>query len=445
MKVFDLALRCDFLLTLEGGKTDCLRDQVIGISHSKIDAIFPWAEGLTKTPWRAKEFIHAKDQVVLPGLVNTHTHLAMSLFRGLADDLPFNDWLYKAILPAESKRVDAEFVRVGTRLAALECIQSGVTTVCDMYYFENIVAEELERAGLRAVVGEAITDFPAPDDKLLNGEKYKILEQMVERYGSSQTITPCVAPHAPYTCSDETIQAAVKFASRHQLPLMIHVAETLPENSESMKKYSKTSVQRLHDLGVMSSPHIFAHCTHVTDEDIALMARAHTGVAYNPESNMKLGVGAAPFSKLVKAGIAVGLGTDGAASNNDLSILREADTAAKLQKLSQSNSIAMTASDALRAATIEGARALGLDKVTGSLEPGKFADLICIDVSTPQMIPHFDFPSLLVYSSAGAGVKTVICHGKILLEEGNVKTLDAKRVCADALAYQQLIQSSITV
>ncbi|MGK5088182.1 amidohydrolase [Bdellovibrionota bacterium FG-2] len=445
MKVFDLAVRCDFLLTLEGGKSDCLRDQVIGICGSTIDSVFPWADGLWKTPWRAKEFIYAKDQVVLPGLVNAHTHLPMSLFRGLADDLPFNDWLYKAILPAESKQVDAEFVRVGTRLAALESIQSGVTTVCDMYYFENIVAEELEKAGLRAVVGEAVTDFPAPDDKFLKGEKYKILAQLVERYQSSKTITPCVAPHAPYTCSDETIQKAVKFASRHQLSLMLHVSETLPEIHESLKKYAKTPVQRLHDLGVMSSPHIFAHCTHVTDDDIELMARAHTGIAYNPESNMKLGAGVAPFSKLVKAGIAVGVGTDGAASNKDLSILRECDTAAKIQKLSQSNNTAMTASDALRAATIEGARALGLDKVTGSLEPGKFADLICIDVSTPQMIPHFDLPSLLVYSSAGMGVKTVVCHGEILLEEGMPKTLDSKRICADALAYQQLIQASITL
>lgn len=439
MNEFELGIRCDYLLSMANGSSQVGRDYFLGIVGDKIAAVAPWAE----KPWKTKRLIDAKNKVVMPGLINGHTHLAMSLFRGLADDHPFSDWLFNYILPLEAKLVDPAFVRVGTTLAALESIRFGVTTVCDMYFFADIVADVLEHAGLRALVSEAITDFPSPDDKQLNGKKYEIIDKMREKYSQNARIIPCLGPHTPYTCSDETLKTVRTYSEKQGMPIVIHVSETRNEVEESLKKYSKTPVSRLFDLGILAHKTVCAHCVHVTDQDIELMAKSKASAIYNPESNMKLGAGVAPIPKLLRAGVAVGIGTDGAASNNDLSIFREMDSGAKLQKLSHENNAAITAIQILRLATLEGARALNIDQNVGSLEEGKLADIILVDLLYPHMQPVHDIASQLVYSATGMEVDTVICNGKILMENSKMQTLDNHKIYREASQYQSIIQASL--
>ena len=281
---YDLGVRSDYFLPLSGGAGQVGRDVFLGIRDGRIAKIAPWFS----ESWKARRFIEAKNQVVMPGLVNGHTHLPMTLFRGLADDLPFNEWLHQYIIPLEAKLVDPEFVRVGTELAALESIRSGVTTVCDMYFYEETIADVLDRVGLRALVSGAILDFPSPDNKDLSGVGFRTVERMCERFLSHPRITPCFGPHAPYTCGDETLRRVVKEASRLGAPVVMHVAETAGEVDASLKQHQKTPVKRLFDLGVLSQHSIFAHCVHLSDEDMELMAKTGTSAIYNPESNMKL-------------------------------------------------------------------------------------------------------------------------------------------------------------
>ncbi|MDZ4677722.1 MAG: amidohydrolase [Oligoflexia bacterium] len=439
MSEFSLGIHCDYLLTMSGGSGKVLHDQFIGVNGSRIATIAPWGEN----NWKCDKLIKAKNKIVMPGLINGHTHLCMSLFRGLADDLPFHQWLHEYILPLEAKLVDAKFVRVGTQLAALECIQNGVTTVCDMYFFAQEVATVLDEAGLRGLVCEAITDFPTPDNKNLDDSHFKILQQMCDKYKNHERIQPCVGPHAPYTCSDDTIKKSKEFALKHQIPIVMHVSETQNEVNESLKKYSKTPVKRLFDLGLLTNKTIFAHCVCITDEDIDLLQKTGTSAIYNPESNMKLGSGVAPVPKMLKAGIKVGIGTDGAASNNDLSILSEMDVGAKLQKLSHLDNTALTGIDTLRMATIGGAEALGISKNVGSLEVGKFADIICLDLDSSHMRPLHDVVSQIVYTASAADVETVICHGSVLMENREIKTLDREKIFKEVDEYYQIIKASL--
>lgn len=440
MKHYDIGIHCDYFLPMSEGKAEVFRDYFIGIINSKIETVTPFNPEHQNQSTR---FIEAKNKVIMPGLVNGHTHLPMTLFRGLADDLPFADWLYKYIIPLEGKLLNPEFVRVGTSLAALESIRFGVTTICDMYFFANIVAEVIDQSGLRGVVCEAVVDFPSPDDKNHEGIAYEMLEKMIAKYKNNDRITACIAPHAPYTCGDETLKKASAFSKKHGIPLHIHVAETENEFKESIEKYKMTPVERLHKLYVTGPNSIFAHCVHLNDFDIEIMTETKTAAIYNPESNMKLSAGVAPIPKLLKAGVKLGIGTDGAASNNDLSIFREMDTGAKLQKLYNNNNTAMTALDCLGLSTLGGATALGLGNQIGSLEAGKFADVIIVDLNYPHMQPIHNIASQLVYSTSGLEVDTVICHGKILLENREFKTLNSDKIYRDVEKYRKIIQSSI--
>lgn len=433
MDTYDLGLRCDYLLTMANGSGKVLRDYFLGVNGSNISVVAPWKENT----WKCERFIHASNKIVMPGLINSHTHLAMSLFRGLADDLPFEQWLHKFILPLEAKLVDSEFVKTGTELSVLECIRSGVTTVCDMYFFADQVAQVIEESGMRGFISEAITDFSGP-------LSFEILERLVERYKYHERIRPSIGPHAPYTCSDKTIQLVKAFADKNQLPIIMHVAETKNEVDESLKKFSKTPIKRLSDLGILRKNTILAHCVHLHDEDIELLHGTKTSVIYNPESNMKLGSGAAPIPKLLKRGVCVGIGTDGAASNNDLNIFGEMDTGAKLQKLVNSDNTALTALDMLKMATIDGARALNLDDKIGSLEVGKFADLISIDLNSPNLMPIHNLTSQLVYATSGAEVDFVMCHGRILMENREIKNMDEGRILKDVQRFCTKIQAELS-
>lgn len=427
-------------MSLADEQTVVLKDQFLAIQGAKIVAIEPWKEGKQKT---VKKYIDAEGKVVMPGLVNGHTHLPMSLFRGLADDLPFNEWLHNYILPLEGRLVDRDFIRVGTELSALELVRMGTTTVCDMYFFEDEVASVLDRAGLRGLLSQTIMDFPTPDKKENTQEPWRILDRMVEKYGHHERLVPCLGPHAPYSCSDETLREVLRYQSRVPLPLIIHVSETEFEVKESLKQYSCSPVERLHRLGLLSDKAIFAHCVHVNDSDIEHIVQTRTAIVHNPESNMKLGAGAAPITKFIKKGIRLGLGTDGAASNNNLNMFHEMDTAAKLQKMISGDNTAMSAKQALLMATKWGAEALGLGHLVGTLEVGKLADIITIDLQHPHMQPVHDVISQLVYSSSGMEVETVICHGRILMDDGKFCTLDEQKIYSEADGWQSKIQKSL--
>lgn len=437
---YDIGIRADYLIPLTTNQTtkelDVFEDYFVGIIGSSIKAVEKFTEKQAKN---SKKYIHAKNKLVMPGLVNGHTHLTMTMMRGLADDLSFEDWLMKTIIPIETKLVDEEFVRIGTELAALECIRMGITTVNDMYYFEDVAADVCDRAGLRGIFAQGILDFPTPDTAKDPNNNYKILDRMVEKYSKHERIKPAVAPHAPYTVSDESFKKAFAYSEKQELMSHIHVSETKTENENSLKQYGKTPTKRLFDLGVVNQRTVFAHGVHLTNEDLEILAKTKTSVIHNPESNLKLGSGIAPLEKMFKAGVQVGLGTDGTASNNDLNLFAEMDTAAKLQKYIFSGNSPIQAKQILKMATSNSAKALGLSSV-GKIEVGKNADIISIDLSEPTMQPMHNLVSNLVYSGANSVVCDVICHGKVLMENREFKTLDKNKIFFNAKTLKDKIK-----
>jgi 5-methylthioadenosine/S-adenosylhomocysteine deaminase len=378
----------------------------------------------------------------MPGLINTHTHVPMGLFRGIADDLVLMEWLQKYIFPAEAKNVDQEFVRWGTRLGCLEMIEGGTTTFVDMYYFEDAIAEETARAGMRAVLGETLIDFPAPDNKTWDaGMQY--VEKFVARWNGHPLITPAIAPHAPYTVSTEHLKAAHDFSARKNVPLVIHVAEDSAELKTIQERYQASSVAYLERNGLLDGRVIAAHMVWPTPEDIKTLAARKVGVAHCPQSNMKLAAGTAPVPQMLKAGVAVGLGTDGAASNNDLDMWEEMDTAAKLHKLIEKDPTVLPARQAVEMATIGGARAIHQDKEIGSLEPGKRADVILVSIESAHQWPMYNVYSHLVYATKASDVQAVMINGRLVMEDRNVATVDVLAVRQKVLEYGTRIQKSL--
>jgi len=367
----------------------------------------------------------------MPGLVNTHTHAAMTLFRGMADDLPLDTWLTKYIWPAEAKFITAASVRTGANLALAEMIRSGTTTFSDMYFFADELAQAAKKAGVRAVVAEAVLDFPTPDSKSPQ-ESFAIIEKLADKWKNDPLITIAVGAHSPYTCSSETLKSSKKLADTLGLPLTIHVSETRQEVDDITIKYGVPPFEYLDALGFFGGTVIAAHAVHPTAREIQLMAERRVGVAHNPGSNMKLASGVAPVPEMLRAGIAVGLGTDGAASNNNLDMFKEMNAAALLQKVSRLDPTAMSARDTVKAATIGGAKVLGLGKRIGSLEKGKRADLIIVDLNRPHLVPLYNVYSLLVYAANGADVETVIIDGRIVMQNRKLLTLDEESIKQEA-------------
>lgn len=427
--MFELGIRCDHLLTMAQGNTTLLRDHFLGIQQGKITLIQPWQESFRE---QSQKFIETKNQLVMPGLINGHCHAAMSLFRGLAEDQTFDYWLHQVILPLEAKFVDRDFIKTGVELALLESIYNGVTTIADMFFFIDAAAEIFDRVGMRGLLIESISDYPSPDNKdPKENQHYQIIEKTLHHFKQHSHIHFALGIHAPYSCSNETLTKALHFAQQHDLRLYSHVAEATFEIDDSLKKYQQTPVARYAQLGLLDQGMSLVHCVHITDDDIALIADKKCGVIYNPESNMKLGCGIAPIKTLLNAGVPVGIGTDGAASNNDLNLFAEMSTGMKLQKLVQHTKPAITSTDMLRMATIDGARALGLENYTGSLEVGKFADCIILDLNRPELYPAYDLISHLCYAINNRSVNTVICHGKILLENQKPLTINQEKLFAD--------------
>jgi len=378
----------------------------------------------------ARKTLDAEGGIILPGLINSHTHAAMTLFRGLADDLPLMDWLNEYIFPVE-KKMNAEFVRVGTLLACAEMILSGTTTFCDMYLFEHEVARAAREAGMRCLVGEVLYDFPSPNyGPPEDGLRYT--ESLIREWRDDPLVSIAVEPHSLYTCSPELLAASNALALDYHVPLIIHVAETLSEIAEVKKRYGKGPIEHLHSLGILG-PHMIAdHCVHLDERDIERIAEHKTKAVDNPESNMKLASGISPVPEMLAAGVIVGLGTDGCASNNNLDLFGEMDTAAKSHKIKNLDPTVMNAVTVVRMATIEGAKVLGIDTVTGSLEVGKKADIIVLDMDKPHLTPMYNPFSHLVYAVRGHDVRHTIINGSIVMENRSLLTLDINEVIAMA-------------
>jgi 5-methylthioadenosine/S-adenosylhomocysteine deaminase len=388
--------------------------------------------------YQARRLISAKDKIILPGLVNTHNHAPMVLFRGIADDLSLEVWLQKHIFPAEAKNVTKDFVEWGTALACLEMIRSGTTTYADMYYFEDQVAEVTARAGMRGVLGETILQYAAPDNKTpSDGLAYT--EAFLTRWKNNPLIVPAVAPHAPYTNTAEYLIACKSLADKYGVPLMIHVSETQDEERQIREKQGLTSTQWLEKLGVLSPNVLFNHGVWLNEDDLEIIRKRGVSVSHNPESNMKLASGTAPVQRMISLGINVCLGTDGAASNNNLDMFEAMDFAAKLHKLVNLDPTVLPALQVLEMATVNGARALNLSRDIGSLEKGKMADFILIETRSAHLQPLYSIYSQLVYDAKGADVRTSVINGKVVMLDGRVLTLDEKNILHKAQEYQKAV------
>jgi 5-methylthioadenosine/S-adenosylhomocysteine deaminase len=392
--------------------------------------------------YKAADTIDASGKVVMPGLINTHTHAAMVMYRGLGNDLALMDWLQKYIFPAEAKTVSPEFVRIGTRLAALEMIQSGTTAFADMYYFEEEVARVTKAAGLRGVLGQTVIEFPVADAKT-PADALKRTEVFAKEFAGDELITPSIAPHAVYTLDAKTLTAVSELAKRLNIPIQIHLAETAAETGMSQERHQMRPVAILDSLKFWAPITIGAHAVWINDEEIALLKQRNVGVSNNPESNMKLSSGTAPVMGYRKAGVNVGLGTDGAASNNDLDMFEAMRQAAFQQKLITMDPTAISAPEALEMATIGGARVLGQQARIGSLEAGKRADLVIVGMSKARQTPLFDPVSQIVYASRGDDVETTIVNGRILMRDRKVLTLDETRVLAEARVAADQVRKAV--
>jgi len=415
-------------------------DAGIAIEHGRIVAVGSSTDIIRM--YSAPERVDAAGKLIIPGLINGHTHIPMTLFRGLADDLDLQDWLTKYIFPAEAKNVTEEFVRAGTRLGLAEMIRGGTTTYCDMYYFEDAIADETQKAGVRGVLGETIIDFPVADNKT-NAEGMAYVERFVQKWKGNDLIVPAVAPHAPYTVSEEHLKAIRAFSERTGAPIVTHISETKREVDDSIKAHGASPVDYLSRIGFLSDRVIAAHMVWPSDSELGILKRAGVGVVHNPQSNMKLASGVAPVPKMLAAGLRVGLGTDGAASNNDLSMWEEMDTAAKLHKVISGDPKVMSAEQAFELATISGARALHLEKEIGSIEKGKRADLVLVNRDALNQIPLYNVYSDLVYATKASDVETVIINGRVVMRDRHLLTLDEAAIKESARVFREKIIKSL--
>ena len=418
-----------------------LDDGSVAIKGDAIVAVGTRSE--IEARYHGAQTIDARGRLVLPGFINGHTHVPMTLFRGLHDDVTLNDWLYKYIFPAEAKNVNEAFVRWGTRLAAAEQIRAGVTTFVDMYYFEDAVAEETKAAGMRGVLGETFIDFPAPDNKS-TAEMMAYTEKFLKRWQGDPLIHAAPAPHSIYTCSKKTIQDAADLAKKYHAPLLMHVSEMKKEWADSEKTNGMSPVEYLESIGVLGPNLVAAHCIFVDAADEKLLAKRGVGCVHNPSSNMMIASGVSPVAEMRAAGVAVGLGTDGpAGSNNDLDLMEEIDLAAKLAKITKMDPLALNAKAVVEMATIDGARALHMEKEIGSLEAGKKADLILIGLDEPNAVPMYDVYAQIAYSLKGSDVETVVIGGKVVMRERKLLTIDEPKVLEKAREYGKSVKASL--
>ena len=435
----DILITGGTVVTMAGPNID--QGSVV-IRNGEIVAVGPSSE--IDRSFNARTVIRAGGHAVVPGFVNAHTHVPMTLFRGIADDRELMDWLTNFIFPAEAKNVDREFVKWGTRLAAAEMIRSGTTTFADMYYFESDIARETKAAGLRAVLGETLIDFPAPDNKTWDAA-IEYMRGYVKQWKGDRLITPAFAPHAPYTVSKEHLQQVRALATELGIPILIHVSETKDELRQvAEKQHGLTPGAYLDSIGFLGDDVVAAHGVHLTAGEMQTFAAKKTGVAHCPESNQMLASGVAPIVDMIKAGMEVGLGTDGpAGSNNNLDMIEEAASAARLQKVMRNDPNAISAREVLRLATIGGAQVLGLADKVGTLERGKRADVVIIDLQQARTQPVYSVESAIVYAASGSAVVTTIVDGKILMRRRELLTVDEAEVVRKAKEYRDKVLASL--
>ena len=415
-------------------------DGGIAVRNGRIVAIGSRAE--IERVYTSRKRVVATGKLITPGLINGHTHIPMVLFRGLADDLDLQEWLTKYIFPAEAKNVTEDFVRVGARLGLAEMIRGGTTTYCDMYYFEDAIAEETEKAGVRGVLGETLIDFPVADNKT-NAEGMAYVEKFVARWKGNDLIVAAIAPHAPYTVSEAHLKAVRAFSDRTGVPIVTHISETKRELDDSVKDKGASPVAYLDRIGFLNERVIAAHMVWPQGSDIDILKQRHVGIVHNPQSNMKLASGVAPIPKMLAAGVMIGLGTDGAASNNDLNMWEEMDTVAKLHKVFSGDPKVISAQEAFELATIRGAEALHLEKEIGSLETGKRADLLIIERDSLNQIPLYNLYSDLVYATKASDVESVIINGRVVMQNRRLLTLNEVSIKREARVYRERIIKSL--
>ena len=434
----DTLLHAKWVIPVE---PDChpLVDHSVAVHEGRIHGIASTAE--CKARYTAKRETDLSTHVLIPGLVNTHTHAAMSLFRGLADDLPLMEWLNGHIWPAEQRWVDEEFVRLGTRLAMIEMLRSGTTCFNDMYFFPDVVADAAEALNIRACVGLIVLDFPTAWARDA-GEYLRKGTRLHDELKEFELVTTAFAPHAPYTVSDEPLRKLRMLADEMDIPVHMHVHETAFEVEEAVKRNGVRPLERLSRLDMLNNRLLAVHMTQLLPSEIEAVAAAGVHVIHCPESNLKLASGMCPVARLVEAGVNVALGTDGAASNNDLDMFGEMRTAALLAKGTSQDPTALPAHAALAMATINGARALGLEQATGSIVAGKAADLVAVDLDAPATTPVYDPVAQIVYAAGRDQVSHVWVNGRQVMEDGALNRIDEEQCLREAVRFSEKLADS---
>jgi 5-methylthioadenosine/S-adenosylhomocysteine deaminase len=437
MEKVDYILRADYLLTMEDD-LPVINDGAVAVTGNSITDVGTFTDISNK--YTSDSILHGKNKVIFPGLINTHTHAAMVYFRGLADDLPLQEWLEKHIWPTEGRWMSSEFVDDAVGLACLEMLKAGVTTYADMYFFQNSAGKKAEKIGMRGVLGAGVIDFPftgyakSIDDYFINAEN------LINNWKDSELITPMIAPHATFTCSPDNYKRSKEIADRYNAPLHTHLAETQFEVAECQSRYGKSPVEHLDEIGFLSDSVSAAHCVWLTEKEIEILAEKKVGVSHCIESNLKLASGISPVPKLLNAGVKVAFGTDGAASNNDLSILGEMSTAAKVHKAVSQDPTVLDSKTVLLMATKKGAEILGLGDKVGSIKRGKKADLVIADLDKPHLTPIYDIYSHITYSMRAGDIETVMVNGKIVLENRRLTTMDEAEIMATSREWQKKIK-----
>ncbi len=420
----DLIVKGDLIVT-QNQSGEIIENGAVVINGSIIEAVGP-ADQVVPEEEQGTRILTGGRVLVMPGLINAHTHAAMTCFRGLADDLPLMTWLEENIFPAESN-LTGEMVYWGTLLGCAEMIRSGTTFFCDMYLFEQHAARAVDRAGLRALVGEVLYDFPSPNYGPME-QGLAFTEDLIDEWQGHERISIAVEPHSTYTCSPGLLTACRDLALSKGVPLITHLSENDDEVAQIKERYGLTPVNHLENLGLLSPDLIADHCVVLSDEEISLLARRGVKVAHNPSSNMKLASGIAPIPELIKAGVHVGLGTDGPASNNNLNMFGEMAVTAKIHKVSKLDPTVMDAASVLTMATSNGARILGREERVGRLGPGYLADLIVLDLDQPHLTPLYNPISHLIYAASGADVIHTVVQGKVLMEDRCLTTIDLEEL-----------------
>lgn len=416
-----------------------LSDYSIVIENNKIIDLVPQDKVFDE--YEANDIYQLTDHILIPGLINTHTHAAMSLFKGFADDLPLQDWLNDYIWPAEKEFINSSFVKDGSILALSEMIKSGVTTFNDMYFFPDATAEAVKELGVRSNIGLVVLDFPTnyatdPEDYLLKGFEFR------DKWRNEELITTSIAPHAPYSVSDEAFTLINTYSEELSMNIHTHLHETQWEIEDSIEKYGITPVQRLNNLGIIGPSLMAVHCVHLNDQDMATLAKNKVSIVHNPSSNMKLGSGIADIAKMLKQNLNISLGTDSSASNNRLDMMEEMRLAALLIKGSTKSPELFSANEAIKMATINGAKALGLESIIGSIEKNKKADLVAIDLNSIENQPIYNPLTTLVYSSSRSDVSYVWIDGEIKLKDKKLVKIDEKRIIQLAKKWQRKLKKT---